>query len=53
MKTCPECEQNERFLKEMHTVNQKQAEEIKKLKADIEEMSIRLHDRTQGFLRKR
>ena len=53
MKTCPECEQNERFLKEMRTVNERQKREIEKLKTDITELNVRLHDRTQGFRRRR
>lgn len=53
MKTCTECEQYERLLKTQNATIERQKKEILKLKTDIMEMNVRIHERTQGFLRRK
>jgi hypothetical protein len=53
MKTCTECEQYERLLKIQNDTLERQKKEILKLKTDIMEMNVRIHERTQGFLRRK
>jgi len=50
MKTCPECEQNERLMKIQHATIERLKKENLQLKTDIMELNVRLHERTQGFL---
>ena len=53
MKTCTACEQSERLLKIQHATIERQKTEIMKLKTDLMEMNARIHERTQGFLRRK
>lgn len=52
MKTCLQCEQSERLLKIQHATIERQKKELLQLKTDVAELNVRLHERTQAFLRR-